>query len=168
MEFSRIKDIFTSGIVPNNDLAKLMYYLKNVFTALKCKFYSDYTNYNNYYTLSNSEIIELIDLAKKFNPEIMTNKNVFVLEENLDMDNKFVEITDEIMNIHPNEEIVIVGIVTKISKLMLYKNKWLNYVYYNPLNRLSQRFGDLNYLNIHNNYNDYNNNNSESTCCTIF
>ena len=143
-----------------------MYYLKNVFTALKCKRFSDYTNYNNYYTLSNSEINELIQLAKVFSPEIMVDKNVFVLEEELDMDNKFIEITDEVMNILPNEEVVIDGIIIKVSKLMLYKSKWLNNIYYNPLRRITQRFNDLNSVAIHNNYKS--NNDNETTCCIIF
>ena len=164
--YSGIKDIFTSGKVPNNDIAKLMYYLKNVFTALKCKRFSDFTNYKNYYTLSNSEINELIQLAKTFNPQIMIDKNVFILQEDLDADNKFIEITDEIMNIHPNEEILINGIITKISKLMLYKDKWLNKIYYHPLDRLNERFHGLNSVDIHNNYKA--NNNDELTCCTIF
>ena len=45
----RIKDTSTRALVPNNDIARLMYYLQCVFAVLKCNSYSEYTNYNNDY-----------------------------------------------------------------------------------------------------------------------
>ena len=135
----RIKDNGEEAFIPNNDIARLMYYLQCVFAVLKCNSYSEYTNYNNYYNLSNSDIMELIRLVKIFNPQILIGAKVFVLEENLNKENRFIEITDETMNIHANEEIVIGGIVTKVLKIMLFKSHWINNIYFNPLKRLTQR-----------------------------
>ena len=59
---------------------------------------------------------------------------IFVPDESLDMNNRFIEITGESMSIHANDEIVIGGIVTKISKIMLFKSSWLFNNYYYPLN----------------------------------
>lgn len=77
----RIRDTSISANVPDNDVARLMYYLKCVFTVLECNSYSQYTDYNNYgnLLLLNSGISELIRLAKKFNPNIMMDTKVFPL-----------------------------------------------------------------------------------------
>ena len=131
----RIKDTSTRALVPNNDIARLMYYLKCVFTVLKCNNFSKFTDYNNYDYLSNSDIIELIRLVKLFDPKIMIGAKVFALEEDLDCNNRFIEITDEAMNIHVNEEIVIGGIITKVSKKLLLKSEWLIFYYFNPLKK---------------------------------
>ena len=176
-------------IVPDNDIAILMYYLLSVFDVLNCNSYSKYTNYNNYYSLSNSDIMELIRLVKIFNPQVLIGAKVFALDEDLDCDNKFI--VRKTMNIHANEEIVIGGIVTKRSKIMLFRSQWINNNYFNPLKRLTQRmyypilhtstlpppvlplnpppvYGPP--YNFNNNYN-YNFNatdNEELCCCTIF
>jgi hypothetical protein len=119
----RIKDTSTRALAPNNDIARLMYYLKCVFTVLKCNKYSEYTNYNNFYSLSNSDINELIRLVNTFDPKIMIGAKIFLLDDDLDMGNRFIEITDETMNIHANEEFVIGGIVTKnFTKDAIYKS----------------------------------------------
>ena len=190
----RIKDTSTKVFVPNNDIARLMYYLECVFTVLKCNKYSEYTDFNNYYSLSNSDINELIKLVKIFDPKIMIGAKVFVLEEDLVMDNKFIEITDETMNIHLNEEIVIGGIVTKVSQKMLFTSQWILNNYYNPLKRLTQRiyyppilppppilspppvlplnpppvYGSPYNFNGNYNYNYSANDSEELCCCTIF
>ena len=127
----KFKDISQTVTVPGNDIARLMYYLKCVFTVLKCNKYSEYTNYNNFYSLSNSDINELIRLVNIFDPKIMIGAKIFLLDDDLDMGNRFIEITDETMNIHANEEFVIGGIVTKISQKMLFTSQWINNHYYN-------------------------------------
>ena len=177
----RIKDTSTRALVPNNDIARLMYYLKCVFTVLKCNKYSEYTNYNNFYSLSNSDINELIQLVNKFDPKIMIGAKIFLLDDDLDMGNRFIEITDETMNIHANEEIVIGGIVTKISKKMIFTSQWINNHYYNPLKRLTQRILyppillppalPQNYPPVYvppYNYNFNADDSEELCCCTIF
>ena len=135
-----IKDNTVSANVPNNDIAKLMYYLRSVSSVLSFNGFGEYINYNKYYCLSNQDIITLIGLANKFNPDIMIDSEVFINNEDLDMNNRFIEITDKEMNIHTNREIFIGGIVVKVLKIMLYKRNWLDYFYYWPKNRLIQRF----------------------------
>mgnify|MGYP006873156177 CR=1 FL=1 len=169
----RIIDISEDAEVPSNDIAYLMYYLKCVFSVLKCNSFSEYTNYNNYNTLSSSDINELIRLVKMFNPELMIKLKVFILKEDLDFANRFIDVTDEAMNIHSNQEIIIGGISTNLSQLMLYRSKWLIDVYYSPLNRFAHRInnsqgpsaGDSN-SNPYKFKNTYSN--DEVCCCIIF
>ena len=186
----KFKDISQTVTVPGNDIARLMYYLECVFTVLKCNNFSKFTDYNNYDYLSNSDIIELIRLVKLFDPKIMIGAKVFAYEEDLDCNNRFIEITDEEMNIRVNEEIVIGGIITKVSKKMLFKSEWLIFYYFNPLKRLIQRIYspppilpinppinnypayDPSYNAYSNNYNyNYNfssHDDEELCCCEIF
>jgi hypothetical protein len=178
LDYNRVKiiDVTTDAYVPNNDIAYLMYYLKCVFTVLKCNQFSELTNYNNFANLSDSDINELMRLIKLFNPEIMIGLKVFVLKEDLDFCNRFYKITNETMNIHANEEIVIGGIATKYSKIMLYRSRWLIDAYYSPLNRLTKRVNSVKNLRTVNSIitpsnpyafsNTYNN--DEVCCCTIF
>ena len=134
-----IRDNSVSVNIPDNDIAKLMFYLKCVSNVLKYNGFGQYTNYNNYYSLSNQEIKTLIKLATIFNPEVMMDVGVFVKNEDLDKGNKFIEITDEEMNIHANREVLIGGIKTKVLKMMLFKANWAISNYYLPKKRLTQR-----------------------------
>ena len=135
----RIKDDSVKTSVPDNDIARLMYYLKCVSSVLNYKGLSQYTNYNKYYNLSSKEKNEVIQLANIFNPVILMKAKVFILKEDLDTGNRFFKITDESMNFHAIEQIVIGGITTKVLSIMLFKFNWLNNNYFLPLKRLTQR-----------------------------
>ena len=135
----RIKDETTKASVPDNDIARLMYYLECVSSVLKYKGLSQYTNYNKYYNLSSKEKNEVIQLANIFNPVILMKAKVFILKEDLDTGNRFFKITDESMNFHAIRQIVIGGITTKVLNIMLFKFNWLNKNYFLPLKRLTQR-----------------------------
>ena len=135
----RIKEDSVRASVPDNDIARLMYYLKCVSSVLKNNGLSQYTNYNKYYNLSSKEKNEVIQLANIFNPIILIKAKVFIPKEDLDMDNRFFKITDESLNFHAIEQIVIGGITTKVLKIMFFKFSWLNNNYLLPLKRLTQR-----------------------------
>ena len=135
----RIKEDSVRASVPDNDIARLMYYLKCVSSVLKNNGLSQYTNYNKYYNLSSKEKNEVIQLANIFNPIILIKAKVFIPKEDLDMDNRFFKITDESLNFHAIEQIVIGGITTKVLSIMLFKFNWLNNNYFLPLKRLTQR-----------------------------
>ena len=135
----RIRDETVKTSVPDNDIARLMYYLKCVSSVLNYKGLSQYTNYNKYYNLSSKEKNEVIQLANIFNPVILMKAKVFILKEDLDAGNRFFKITDESMNFHAIRQIVIGGITTKVLNIMLFKFNWLNNYYFLPLKRLTQR-----------------------------
>ena len=128
----KFKDTSKNITVPNNDVAKLMYYLDCVSSVLNYKGFSEYTNYNNYYNLSEQDMKELLVLINTFNPKILMDVGVFILTEDLDINNRFIQITNESMKIQANQEIVIGGIVTRALKVMLFKPNWALNNYYNP------------------------------------
>ena len=138
----RIKEDSVRASVPDNDIARLMYYLKCVSSVLKNNGLSQYTNYNKYYNLSSKEKNEVIQLANIFNPVILMKAKVFIPKEDLDTGNRFFKITDESMNFHAIRQIVIGGITTKVLNIMLFKFNWLNKNYFLPLKRLTQKEED--------------------------
>ena len=47
--------ISISAEIPNNNLAKLMYYLSCVFTVIQYEGYNKFSDYKNYYNLTDKE-----------------------------------------------------------------------------------------------------------------
>lgn len=129
----------TSTIVPNNAIAKLMYYLACVAAVID---YEDrtLTDYQNYNELSGEQLLAVYHIAKLMNPSIFINAGVFIINQKLLLDktNQFYEITDETISAHVNSEIIIGGKVVKVLKLMACNDTWLSNNYYKPINEIDR------------------------------
>jgi hypothetical protein len=105
--------------VPNNAIARLMYYLDCVAAVIE---YNDrtLTDYQNYDVLSGEELLAVYQLAKKYDPSFFKKNGIFIVSQNLlsDTDNQFYEITDETVGFHVNKEIIIGGKTVKVLKVM--------------------------------------------------
>ena len=128
-----VKDITTKVIVPGDPKAKLMYYLNCISVVLNTDKLNRYTNYSQYYIIPDSEISTIVAFARIFNPEEMLKLGIFILEDDIDLGNKFLEITDKTMGIHANQEFVIGGIVVRVLKIMLCTKAWIQTYYYEPI-----------------------------------
>ena len=80
-----------------------------------------------------------MEIAKLFNPKVLVEIGIFILEENMDRDNRFLEITNEEMGIHLNDEIFIGGVKVRVSKLMVFKKVWVMRNYLEPYESLTRR-----------------------------
>ena len=121
--------------VPDDDVAKLMYYLSCVDTVINYNEIDRLSDYENYDLLSVDSLTELFKLVLLFNPEIFIEAGIFILDENLliyGMDNQFYQITDERIGIHVNNEIMIGGRTVKVLKVMACNESWLIRNYYRP------------------------------------
>lgn len=135
MKNVKVKAFGTYTTVPNNAIAKLMYYLDCVATVID---YDDrtLTDYQNYDELSGEELVAVYALAKKLNPSLFLKAGIFIIDEKLlfnNLANQFFEITDETIGFHANQEIVIGGRVVKVLKVMACNNNWLSAYYYRPI-----------------------------------
>lgn len=66
--------------VPNNDIAKLMYYFKCVCTTIQCGMTPQMrrlTNYQYWMRLSDFDIRQLISLCYVFSPDVFNNRVFF-------------------------------------------------------------------------------------------
>ena len=134
MKNTTVKMFGGKANVPNNTMAKLMYYLHCVVTVIQYE-NSVLTDYQNYDELSGKELLAVYDVAKLLNPSLFINAGIFILEQKLlvDTDNQFYEITDETVGVHVNQEIMIGGSSVKVLKTMVCNMLWLNRNYYRPI-----------------------------------
>ena len=166
----KIESLGTKGYVPDDDLARLMYYLYCVSVVIKYDKDdkdSKLTDFKKYYCLTEGEKIAVYALIISFNPRILVEKGIFVLDSSLlppGFSNDFIEITDERIGIHVNQEVIIGGRIVKVLKFMVCDSSWITRNYIEPVERISQT---LKYRSYNNNYNfdSYSTNNKKS-CCT--
>ncbi|UJR38724.1 hypothetical protein I4U23_031389 [Adineta vaga] len=156
-----IKDVGHSVNIPQNDTARLMYYLDCACNAVN---YRDndinrYRNYNNWAQLSNEDIRLLVVLCYTLSPDVFNNK-VFFHSDALcgNSTNKFYEISQVRNHLVAVQSIVIAGRSCQVNKIMTYKMSWMQTYYINPMRNIAQRL---------NNQNQRQTSNSKSSSCVI-
>ena len=135
--------------VPNNNIAKLMYYLDCVSTVIE---YNDntITNYQNYDELTIEELLAVYTLATLLNPQLFIDAKIFIVNPNLlpdSLDNQFYKIIDERIGVHVNQEIMIGGKSVKVLKVMACNTSWLIRNYYAPLNAINRMISEKKKMN---------------------
>ena len=121
--------------VPDDDVARLMYYLSCVDTVIDYEGIDNLSDYQNYDLLTVDEMAELFKLVLIFNPKYFVEKGVFVVNENLlpnGLGNQFYKITDERIGIHVNNEMFIGGRTVNVLKVMACNMDWLIRNYFTP------------------------------------
>ena len=168
-----IKPIGRKVTVPDNNLAKLMYYLACVFKVIQYDQSSRLTDFQRYYSLSKEEEQTVLGLVALFNPKIMTDLSLFIVAPNLvpsGMTNEFYQITDDRIGVHVNSEVVIGGRVVKVLKIMACTEEWIYNNYINPAQSYtkpqltsSSNYKSSNYNST--NHKSTNNNDNNQGCC---
>jgi len=128
--------------VPNDDVARLMYYLSCVDTVINYQGIDKLSDFRNYKRLTVDDIIVLFKLVLLFNPEIFLNAKIFILQ--IDplpngADNQFYEITNERIGIHINNQILIGGRTVRVMKFMVCNPAWLMRNYYKPWKNIFEK-----------------------------
>ena len=133
--------------VPNNDLAKCMYYLHCVCTVID---YDDedmerYTDYQNYVWLTPYERQRVFLLCKLLSPDEFEDEVFF---ENDAMcgygsNNKFYEVSQVRHRLLTANSITIAGQTRQVKKIMAYKQAWMQSFYYGPMQRLEYEYNQL-------------------------
>jgi hypothetical protein len=139
-----VKRIGRVTTVPDNDVARLMYYLTCVCCAIDCDQDGDirrFTNYANWALLSTEEQKLLVVLCYTFSPDVFEGK-VFFHNEALciQSSNTFYEINQIRHQLLAVESIIIAGRVHQVAKIMIYKMSWMKTNYLEPMQRLARRF----------------------------
>ena len=160
-----VKPIDRTVTVPDNRLAKLMYYLACVFKVIQYDENPRLTDFQNYYLLSNEEEQTVLGLVALFNPKIMSDLSLFIVSRDLvpyGSSNEFYQITDDRIGVHVNSEVVIGGRVVKVLKIMACTEDWIYRNYINPAQSYTkpQLTSSSNY-----NYSNYNTTNNNNNSC---
>ena len=130
-----IKATGQTASVPNDDVAKLMYYFHCVASVINYSGIDKLTNYKNYKSLTVDDMALLFEFVLILNPEIFVKAGIFLLAEDLlpyGKDNEFYQITDERIGLYVDDEIAIGGRTVKVLKVMACNKNWLIRNYYRP------------------------------------
>lgn len=143
----KIKKVPAIGTVPNNDIARLMYYLNCACYTVE---YNDrnisrYRNYNNWSSLSNEEIRLLITLCYIFSPELFNNKVFFQSDDFCD--NQFSEVNQSLAV----QSIVVAGRICRVHRIMTYNKSWMHDNYLNPIRNLDERLNNQSQMHAYEN-----------------
>ncbi|CAF1014583.1 unnamed protein product [Didymodactylos carnosus] len=133
----------TTVNVPNNDVAKCMYYLNCVCNVIE---YDDdniqrYKNYENWRNLSDYEDYLVFILCLTLSPDEFEDR-VFFQDDDLcgDSANQFYEIGQVRHHLVAAQSIVIAGQTRHVNRIMAYKQSWMNNNYTQPMLNLARRF----------------------------
>ena len=121
--------------VPDDDVARLMYYLSCVDAVINYQVIDKLSDFRNYQRLTVEDMTALFKLVLLFNPEIFLDANIFILQIaplSNGLDNQFYEITNERIGIHINNQILIGGRTVRVMKFMVCNPTWLMRNYYRP------------------------------------
>lgn len=139
----QVRDTTQVGNVPNNDVARLMYYLNCV---CYCIDYNDndiqrYKNYSNWASLSDEEDLIVFLLSLTLKPDLLLGK-VFFQSDALsrDMMGRFYEIGQVSHQMVVAPSLVIAGRTCQVHRILAFKQAWLRTYYIDPINRLTPRF----------------------------
>jgi len=129
--------------VPNNDVARLMYYLDCVCVAIDCNHDPDiqrFTSYQNWSYLSTDEQTALLVVCYAFSPDVLDDR-VFFHSDALcgDSANEFYTINQVRNQVVAAKSIVIAGRVRQVNQIMTYKMTWMKTYYFDPMQRLVAR-----------------------------
>ena len=151
----RVEAYGTTTTVPNDNIAKLMYYLHCVLTVIEYDGNNNkLTDYQHYYNLNNEEKKAVIQLAILFNPKLFIDASIFIVNQDLLPDsssNQFYKITDERIGVHVNQQIMIGGRTVKVLNIMACNLSWLNRNYFTPLKNITNEIRNRS-LQAQNNY----------------
>jgi len=135
----RVEAIGRKVTIPDNDYAKLMYYLSCVGTVINYDKMDELGDYNRYYLLNAEQKEIILKACEALNPKIFISAGVFIVDEKLLPDNncnQFYQITDQRIGIHINQHIMIGGRTVKVLKIMACNLNWLNKYYITPIKNI--------------------------------
>ncbi len=134
--------------VPNDDRARLMYYLDCV-CQLVPQLRSDpelhalnaLTRYHNYRNLDGDDINRLIISAYLLSPDELDGKVLFLIDELCgDSDNKFYNISQVTHIIGVAGPVLVGGQNREVVKIMACKMEWITRYWKNPISNLVGKF----------------------------
>jgi hypothetical protein len=138
-----LRETGVSVSIPNNDIAKCMYYLQCVCNVIDCEDANlkIFTNYRNYRALSDDEDEMVYKLCLMCSPDILDEK-VFIENEALcgSSHNNFFELSAVKNTLGVVGSIFIAGRTREVKKIMTYKMSWMHTFYLEPMARLADHF----------------------------
>jgi hypothetical protein len=133
-----------SAAVPDDDFARLMYYLSCIERISTIDF-ARISKYTEYSTLSSRACETMLNTAVEFSPDILYELGVFVPvgDDAIKNENGFFDINQQSYTVVASSNISIGKFNGEITKIMLYKQNWLEKYYLSPLRNIIAALKDI-------------------------
>ena len=130
----------TTCYVPDNPIAKLMYYLNACESICEIGIPRKFRDYQNYDDLSASEMSDCLNLADVLDPTVFIRNGVMVQSDQLcgNSANEFYEITNTRIGVSVSRSFMIAGRQVRTLKIMAFKRSWLENNYYGPFRTINR------------------------------
>ncbi|KAF9531442.1 hypothetical protein CPB83DRAFT_849028 [Crepidotus variabilis] len=138
-----VKDTSVSTVVPDDDIAHLMYYLNCVTKGVGLDILQDdLIEYQRYNFLSPLRIAVVFKTAVELSPDELIGKLIFRDDEHdlipRNMNNTFISINTACNIVSIQRDILISGKVQDVSKVMFFTSNWLELHYTKPIERIAR------------------------------
>ena len=139
-----IKKTGSSCTIPDNPIAKLMYYFNCVCSCVEAD--DDYTtrrlrNYNNYSSLSSQEEAQLLILCLALSPDKLIGSIFLPASDDEDLSgcsNEFYEVSAVSTRVLVSQSLLVGGQQKKVRKIMKFKKSWIENYFINPLRSIER------------------------------
>lgn len=133
-----IKQTGKSCTIPDNCVAKLMYYLDCFESVSKYGLPEYLRDYKNWDDLDDDDIRVLFNLCQTLDIATLTKIGIFIPVDDDDMNdsNEFLEIKNKREALGLGNGIIIAGKKVNVVKVMVYKMRWAKRNYLEPLQEL--------------------------------
>jgi len=166
----KIESIGRSVTIPDDNIARLMYYLDCVDSCLVDFVPSKYIQWNNYNSLSGDEKALIVAMAAILSPDILIGKVFIPVESGNQLlngrSNEFYSVTQgsQLISTYFDTVILIEGKSVNVTKLMVFTENWFDKYYINPIKAELWRLqtSNSNNNNNNNNYVTYTNTNTNT------
>jgi hypothetical protein len=133
------EDVGSSCQVPNNDVARVMYYLNCVTVGCDLDIVQDdLVDYQRYHRLSKSRADAVFLAAYTYSPDELMGKTIF-RDGNKDFtqnkSNAFLKVTEATSVLAVQESVLVAGKQTTVAKVMVFSDHWLKTYYIDPMER---------------------------------
>ncbi|XP_019854514.1 PREDICTED: uncharacterized protein LOC109583547 isoform X2 [Amphimedon queenslandica] len=138
----QIKDVGRSVSVPNDPIARLMYYFDCVCSCVEPD--NDYTirrlrDYQNYHRLTSEEEAQLIVLCLALSPDNLIGSIFHPVNDCGSSTNKFVEISAVKTDLLVTNSLLIGGQQKKVQSVMFFEKRWMENNFIEPLKAVQRR-----------------------------
>ena len=139
-----VKRTGSTTTVPDNPIAKLMYYFDCVCSCVEAD--DDDTtrrlrNYRSYISLSSQEEAQLLILCLALSPDKLIGSIFLPISDDEDLGgscNAFYEVSAVSTRVLVSESLLVGGQQKKVRKIMKFKKSWLENYFINPLRSIER------------------------------
>ena len=138
-----VKDYGVTTVVPDDDFARLMYYLHCLTVGVGLDVLdADLVRYKHHHLLSTARKAVVFKTAVDLSPEFFVDSKILFLDDEGEVTgsspNTFISFSAACNVVSLQSDIIIAGKVQKVTQVMFFKSSWLKKFYTDPIGRIAR------------------------------